>query len=167
MVNPAQAVFSVVCFVYIFQRNNRNHWADSREHILEDITYFLSARDFADAKLALCRVHAVCIRGGIYCSFAKGKTASRRTTDKTLSTTYAAGPTLVGVANKAEANVEAAVERVVEVPKNNLSAVGVAAPRTATITTEGPRRRACPWCSICYATTPIPAPFQYVSAHVV
>ncbi|MGP1531822.1 MAG: hypothetical protein ACTTI5_06510 [Treponema sp.] len=53
MVNPAQAVFSVVCFVYIFQRNNRRYWADSREHILKDVTYFLSAQDFADAKLAV------------------------------------------------------------------------------------------------------------------
>ena len=73
-------------------------------------------------------------------------------------------------ANEPETVVVAAVVRAVEVPARNRTAVGVAAPATAATEAVGARRSAArvghSFASR-YTTIPVPAPFKYVSTHIV
>lgn len=104
------------------------------------------------------------------CSFAKGKTARRRQSNKKLEvpvTPPTASRTLVGAANNAETIGVGAEVRGAEAPITNLSVGGEVVPRTATVTAVRTRRRACVRCGACYASIPIPVPFPHVPAHVV
>ena len=70
-------------------------------------------------------------------------------------------------ANKAEAILAVAEVRADAEPEGNLRAVSVVVPRTTASTAAITERHTWAWRAAIYRSIPVPAPFTYVSAHVV